>query len=130
MAGSMKVRTYIEAGQMFIDLATGVLKQDEISTTAKAIAVLGDYGVNLTGYTNVNFVFDTAETKNFVVPASGVITGALQNIQTNNDYIPMSHDQVRTYYTRFVPGLSAETRPSPLEFFTFRVGDYTTSHCA
>lgn len=130
MSGKMRVVSYTDAGQMFIDLATGEVALPPDGDTAAAQSLLNKYGIYLDDYTDIKFVQDTETTKHFVVPARGVVTEALQEIQSKDEYHRMHPQQREMYIRRFDSAVREQDRPDSEAFFKFRIGDYSTSHCA
>ena len=128
MAGEMKVASRELAGQMIIKLATGELEIP--SNTDDARALLAEYGISMDGYEEIEFVVDTDTKKHFIVPAKAVIDAAQERVDQAQNYHKMTDEHFRMYNGRFSPMVAPDDRPTKQEFFDFRVGDYSSSHCA
>lgn len=128
MAGTMKVASREKAGQMIIKLAKGEI--DIPQDTEKARALLAQYGISMDGYEEIEFVADTNTKKHFIVPAKDVIDAAQARVDAAQNYHEMTEEQIRMYAGRFVDATPAVEKPTKQQFFDFRVGDYSSSHCA
>jgi hypothetical protein len=128
MAGKMEVRSREKAGQMISKLSKGEI--DIPQDTAQAKALLEKNGIIMTDYTEIVFVVDTDTKKHFIVPAEAVIRAAQKEVDEAEEYHKMTAEQERMYVGRFVEATPEEEKPTKQEFFDFRVGDYSSSHCA
>ena len=130
MPGKMTVTDILRAGQLFIQLAKAGALPAAVGCLADLKAMLKENGVDVDAYEDVRIHFDTDTVKHFVVPAKGPLEGTITAIHEVGAAYPLTQQQIDMYRRVLCPDVPGAPQPDYDEFFTFRIGEYTTSHCA
>lgn len=134
MAGTMKVKNFQRAGELFIKLAMEEIEIPPKGDLAAAEKLLGKWGIEVSGYKKIKFHQDDEETLNLVVRDCDLMEKKLDAIKADygSYFFPADIDiTFGRYFTdrEGFEGASTSAKAKRMQLFETFIGDYSLNQC-